>query len=404
MRALIIGGGIAGPVTAMALQKAGIEAVVYEAYAASAGLDAGSYLTVAVNGLDALRTIDLHEAVMAAGFPSESISMFSGAGKPLGTVPIGGKLADGTVTHTIRRSDLYRIVHDEAMNRGIQIEHGKELVDAETTASGVTAIFADGSRASGDLMIGADGIHSRVRRLIDPAAPAPHYTGLGNIGGFSDAPSLGLAPGVYAMIFGKRAFFGYTVHPSGEIWWFANPPSKREIPRNELGAMTTSDWKSRLIDLFAVDHSPAAHIIQATSGDISASNAFDMPSVRHWHRDRMIIIGDAAHAASPSSGQGASMAMEDAVVLAICLRDHSEPDRAFTSFEQLRRKRVEMVVAEGAKFSNQKAPGLIGRHVRDLLMPIFLKRAAGSGDQSLAWLFNYHIEWSKTGSSMPVPA
>jgi 2-polyprenyl-6-methoxyphenol hydroxylase-like FAD-dependent oxidoreductase len=154
MKALIIGGGIAGPVTAMALQKAGIEAVVYEAYAASAGLDAGSYLTVAVNGLDALRAIDLHEAVMAAGFPSESISMFSGSGKPLGVVPIGGKLADGTVTHTIRRSDLYRIVHDEATNRGIRIGHGKRLVDAESTASGVTAIFADSSRASGDLMIG----------------------------------------------------------------------------------------------------------------------------------------------------------------------------------------------------------------------------------------------------------
>jgi 2-polyprenyl-6-methoxyphenol hydroxylase-like FAD-dependent oxidoreductase len=206
------------------------------------------------------------------------------------------------------------------------------------------------------------------------------------------------------MIFGKRAFFGFTVHPSGEIWWFANPPSKEEISRSELSAMTTEDWKSRLIDLFAADNSPAAPIIQATTEDISASNAYDMPPVRRWHRDRMIIIGDAAHAASPSSGQGASMAMEDAIVLAICLRDLGSPDSAFTRFEQLRRKRVEMVVAEGAKFSNQKAPGYIGRQFRDLLMPVFLKRVAGSGNQSLAWLFEYHVNWSQDVASLPLPA
>ncbi|HKG26157.1 MAG TPA: FAD-dependent monooxygenase, partial [Thermomicrobiales bacterium] len=145
-KALIIGGGIAGPATAMALQRAGIDSVVYEAYDTSAGLDAGAFLTVAVNGLDALRTLDAHEPVLDAGFPTRNIEFFSGTGKRLGEVPIGGTLPDGTATHTIKRADLYRVLHDEAIRRGIRIEHGKRLVDAETTPEGgVVARFGDGT-------------------------------------------------------------------------------------------------------------------------------------------------------------------------------------------------------------------------------------------------------------------
>src|SRR5829696_7891164 len=172
-KVLIVGGGIAGPVTAMALQRAGIYPVIYEAYATSAGA-AGAFLTVAVNGLDALRVLDAHRPVLATGFPTTDIVFFSGTGKRLGEVPIGGTLPDGTVTHTIKRVDLYRVLHDEAIRRGIRIEHNRRLVDAESTPDGsVVARFEDGTEAAGDLLIGADGIHSRTRRIIDPAAPGP---------------------------------------------------------------------------------------------------------------------------------------------------------------------------------------------------------------------------------------
>src|SRR5262245_31902792 len=103
--ALIIGGGIAGPTTAMALQRAGISATVYEAYPADAA-PAGAFLTVAVNGLTALRTIDLDTSVMAAGFPSPQIVFASGSGKQFGALPIGATLADGTVAHAIKRPEL----------------------------------------------------------------------------------------------------------------------------------------------------------------------------------------------------------------------------------------------------------------------------------------------------------
>jgi FAD-dependent urate hydroxylase len=397
-KALIIGGGIAGPVTAMALQRAGIDSVVYEAYNTSAALDAGAFLTVAVNGLDALRSLDAHEPVLAAGFPTRSIEFFSGTGKRLGEVPIGGTLADGTVTHTIKRADLYRVLHDEAIRRGIRTEHGKRLIDAETTPDGVVARFEDSTHAEGDLLIGADGIHSRTRRIIDPAAPGPRYTGLGNIGGFTRDASVDTKPGIYAMVWGKRAFFGYTVSPSGEIWWFANPPSARELTRAELAA-TTEQWKQRLIGLFADDVSPVAEIIRATTGELLGTNQHDMPSVPNWREGPMVIVGDAAHATSPASGQGASMAIEDAVVLAKCLRDLPDIQQAFAAYEQLRRQRVERVVAQGARSSSDKAAGPIARVLRDLMLPVVLKRVASSGERSLAWMYSYHIDWDERMAS-----
>lgn len=405
-RALIIGGGIAGPVTAMALQRAGIESVVYEAYAQSAGLAPGAYLTLAVNGLDALRTIDAHRPVLEAGFPSRAIEFFSGTGKRLGAVPIGGTLPDGTVTQTIKRADLYRVVHEEAARRGIRIEHGKRLVAAETTSDGTAvARFEDGAQAAGALLIGADGIHSATRRIIDPAAPKPRYTGLGNIGGFVGAAHINAAPGTYRMVFGKRCFFGYTVSPSGETWWFANPPSARELTRAELAAITSAQWKQRLIALFARDATPAVEIIRATPEDFAGTNQYDMPSVPTWHRDALIIVGDAAHAVSPSSGQGASMACDDAIVLAQCLRDLPDTRRAFAAYERLRRERVERVVAYGARFGSSKAAGPIARVMRDLLLPMLLKRQGGSGGSgSLDWLFNYHIEWDTPVTLAPQAA
>jgi FAD-dependent urate hydroxylase len=389
-KALIIGGGVAGPVAALALRQAGIGSVVYEAYAGGAD-DAGAFLTFASNGLDALRTIDAHHLVLSEGFPTPRMTIQSGTGKRLGDVPNGGTLPDGTVSQTLKRADLYRALRDEAVRRGARVEYGKRLVDVETTPDGVVALFEDGTEGQGDLLIGADGIHSRTRRIIDTSAPGARYIPVLNIGGYARDVRVPAEPGSFRMVFGKRAFFGYAVHPSGEVWWFANPPRAEEPIRAELAAIGTEQWREMLIDLFAGDDSPAVEIIRSTPGKLAGWATYDLPSVPTWHRESMIIIGDAAHATAPSSGQGASMAIEDAVVLARCLRDLPDTGQAFAAYERLRRARVERIVAHGARTSNSKAAGPVARVLRDLMMPLILKRVARG--ESLAWMHDYHIEW-----------
>jgi len=390
-KALIIGGGVAGPVAAMALQRAGISSVIYEAYEGGAD-DAGSFLTFSSNGLGALRAIDAHHLVLAEGFPTPRMEIQSGAGKHLGEVPNGGTLPDGTVSQTLKRADLYRALRDEAVRRGVRIEYGKRLADAETGPDGgVTARFEDGSEAIGDLLIGADGIHSRTRRIIDPAAPKARYLPVLDIGGYARGVRVPAEPGTFRMVFGKRAFFGYAVHPSGEVWWFANPPRAVEPGKAELAAIGAEQWKAMLTDLFAGDDAPAVEIIRSTPGKLAGWATYDLPYVPTWHRGQMLIIGDAAHATSPSSGQGASMAIEDAVMLARCLRDLPDTGQAFAAYERLRRDRVEKIVAHGARTSNSKAAGPVARVLRDLMLPMVLKRAANS----LAWMHDYHIVWDE---------
>src|SRR5262249_56877915 len=114
------------------------------------------------------------------------------------------------------------------------------------------------------------------------------------------------------------------------------------------GSVASAEWKQKLLALFLDDEAPARDIVNA-SNEIAAFPIYDMPAVPTWHRDSMVIIGDAAHATSPSSGQGASLAIEDAIVLAKCIRDRREVTQAFITYERLRRQRVERVVAYSAR-------------------------------------------------------
>jgi FAD-dependent urate hydroxylase len=390
-RVLIVGGGIAGPVAAMALQRAGIQAVVYEAHAPS-DREVGSYLTVATNGIDALRAIDAHTPVLDAGFPTPANLLLSGTGRRLGAATNGGRLPDGTTAHTIKRARLYRTLHQQATARGIRIQGGKRLRDvAPTPDGGVLARFADGTTAAGEVLIGADGVHSTTRHLIDPAAPAPRYVGLVNFGGYTpQAAPEGAEPGVWQMIFGRRAFFGYVVDPAGGTVWFANVP-RLAVTSAERAATSAEQWQRQLVGLFATDRGPAAELIAAGTLELAGDNTHDLPRVPTWHKGPMVLIGDAAHAPSPTSGQGASMAAEDGVVLAKCLRDLPGIPEALAAYEGLRRARVERIVAQGARSSSSKKPGPLGRVLRDLLLPVVFKLLVT--DKSLAWMYDHHLDW-----------
>lgn len=398
--ALVIGGGIAGPAAAMALQKAGIDAVVYEAQ--PAGVDGiGAFLTLASNGVDALRVLGADESAVGAGFSTPRITLRNATGKHLGESRTGGSLPDGTTSQTIKRADLYRVLLDEATSRGIHVEHGKRLVAAEESGDGVRARFADGTAAVGDVLIGCDGVHSTVRRIIDPAAPAPTYAGLLTTGGQARGVRVDTEPGSYEMIFGKRAFFGYAIAPDREVWWFANVPHRGEPARGELEAVDDHEWRRRLLELYAEDTGPAITLIEATPQLPPMSPIHVIPHLPTWHNGRMIVIGDAAHAPSPTSGQGASLSIEDAVVLAKCLRDPVSPQAAFTSFEATRRPRVERIIKWAARINNSKAAGPVARVFRDAMLPTILKLTANS--KAFEQTHDYHIDWGARTLRRPDP-
>ena len=109
--ALVVGGGIAGPAVAMALQKAGIEATVFERHPGGAD-GVGSFLTLAANGIDALRVLGADKPAIAAGFPTPAIRLRNAKGKYVGDTRTGPELPDGTGSHTMKRADLYAVMHD----------------------------------------------------------------------------------------------------------------------------------------------------------------------------------------------------------------------------------------------------------------------------------------------------
>jgi 2-polyprenyl-6-methoxyphenol hydroxylase-like FAD-dependent oxidoreductase len=385
--AAVIGGGIAGPVAAIALRKAGIEATIFEAYDEAAhGI--GGELMLAPNGMAALSVIDAATAVEAVGIPTPRMVMETGTGKRLGEFH---DLPGLPTSRLFARADLYRALLEEAA--GIPVSYGKRLVGYSSDGTGVTATFADGSTVTADVLIGADGIRSTVRTLLDPHAPSPRYVGLLGCGAWVPADGLAQTGGAMHFAFGRRGFFGYAVDDR-HAGWFANLPSAEPLTAADAHRIPDETWLRRLKDLFADDTLPAlAMIDRVRPGELVNVGAMhDMPPVPVWHRDRVVLVGDAAHATSPSSGQGASLAIESAVVLARCLRD-LPIDQAFAAYEELRRPRVERVIARTARINADKAPGRVGRIIRDLTFPIAM-RTFYRPEKMMGWMHRYTIDWN----------
>jgi 2-polyprenyl-6-methoxyphenol hydroxylase-like FAD-dependent oxidoreductase len=350
MKVLIAGGGIAGPAAAIALDKAGIGAEVFEAYPEDTD-GTGAFLTLTDNGQDALRAIDAGPALFAASFPATRLRVFSPSGDLLADAPLG---RDHPCPRTITRAALSGLLRTEAAARGIPVRYGRRVASAVAGPDGrVTVTCDDGTRATGDLLIGADGIHSPVRALIDRDAPAPRYTGLTIACGYTQAPPPAAAGTEgFAMYYGSRAFFGCTAAPDGRTWWFARVPG---LPAAGPGAYDAD----RIAAEYDGDRTPAARLIRSTPGPLTVTSAFDLAHLPTWRSDAMLVIGDAAHATSPMTTQGASLAIEDAVVLARCLRDIPRQADALATYERLRRSRVEGIVRSGASGENPvpSAPG-----------------------------------------------
>jgi 2-polyprenyl-6-methoxyphenol hydroxylase-like FAD-dependent oxidoreductase len=295
----------------------------------------------------------------------------------------------------MKRSRLGLLLADEAERRGIPVHHGRRLVRAEALADGrVRAELHDGTTATADLLVGADGVHSTIRRLIDPHAPAARYVGLTNFGGVTpgDRVEVRTEPEAWHFVFGRRAFFGCHPTPSGDVVWFVNAP-RAAIDPEERAAKSLQDWQRELRGLFADDTGPAASLIGAGYLELAADNTYDVGRVPVWHRGPMVLVGDALHAPAPSSGQGASMALEDAVHLARSLRDTTSVEAAFTTFEQERRSRVERIVAYGARSSSTKTPGPVATVFRDALLRLVFRMFVT--ERSLEWMYGHRVGWDE---------
>ncbi len=389
-RVAVIGGGIAGPVTALALHRIGIEATMYEARRCHAEAE-GAFLMAAPNGLAALALLDAHDAVLAAGFPTPHFAILNGRGKRLAEMSSASTVPDRPDPVMIRRADLYRALMAEARAAGIPVQYGKRLTAVDELDGGVRARFADGSSTTADLLVGADGLRSVTRTVIDPAAPTARYLGLLGCGGYADDVDLDAAPGTNHFMFGARAFFGYTSPEPGRVWWFANLPHRPEPGRDEVEALRGEALRRRLLDAFAPDRVAVTEVIAATNELLEALPMHDLAPVPRWHRGRMVLVGDAAHVTSPSSGQGASLAIEDAVTLARCLRDLSDHEAAFARYQQLRWDRVKKIFDSAARINNDKAAGPLARRVRDLLMPIVFTLT--NPGKAQAAVHDYTIDW-----------
>lgn len=398
--ALVIGGGIAGPATAMALQKAGIEATVYEAYRSTAGAVGGG-LSIAPNGQAALAVLGAQDVVHRIGTPVTGMVMQSWTGKRLAT--FGGTDPAEPIGHFVWRGALYQGLHEEAARRGIRTEYGRRLVRVTETADAVTAHFADGTDATADILIGADGIRSTVRHLIDAAAPSPRYAGLASFAGPMAETGEQSTNGAMHMVFGKRAFFGYLVMADASGGWFVNLPQKTAQSLTDAKRAGAEFWLRELAAAVAEDRTPASRMIARTRPEdlLIVGPMEDIPTVPTWSRGRMVLVGDSAHATSPSSGQGASLAIESAVQLARCLRDLPH-EQAFAAYEQLRRARVEKIIAAAARTNSNKAAGPVARVLRDLILPTALKLLAQP--EKMAWQYGYRIDWDAPVGPVPATA
>ena len=364
MRIVVAGGGVAGSASAAALARCGHEVSVYEAYEDPAG-PVGSFLSLAANGLRGLAVLGCLPAVQEAGIAVARQRMWSGRGKLLADVPRGRRGSDSLLSITLMRADLVTVLRAAAVDAGARFVTGTRLSPAD-----LRDIVASGA----DVVVGADGIWSAARTAIDPAARQPAYAGLYSVSGAS--ASLDLDPGSWNFIFARHGAFIWLQAPDRTIWWTAQVAGPEPADLSAVGP-------EALGGLF---HSEAtiARILAATQVRHGATLHHVLAPVRRRHDDRIVLIGDAAHPVG--AGQGASMAIEDAIALAQQLRVGASVPAALAGFDQVRRARVGKMAKSAAANRDAKTAGPVAARLREMIMPVVFSRVY---ERATGWLYDY---------------
>ena len=339
-RIAIIGAGMGGLAALAALNRLGFEATVYEQAERFERLGAG--IQMSPNAMQALRGLDLEAAVRRRAFRPEvwaNREWDTGATKfdlPLGA---DAEARYGAPYLQMHRADLHEALLTAAPPGTIR--QGKRLVEASPGPDGVRLAFSDGETARADLVIGADGVHSRIRTLIlGPEKPEP----TGRVAYRATFPARLLAHeiGPCTKWWGedRHIVIYYVTANRDEVYFVTSLPDPDWI-RESWSATGDMDV---VREAFAGFHPEVREVLRACP-KVHRWAILDRPPSPYWHKDRMVLIGDAAHPMTPYMAQGAAMAIEDGVMLARALREEldgpaGDIDRALDRFQTTRKART----------------------------------------------------------------
>ncbi|PXX55554.1 2-polyprenyl-6-methoxyphenol hydroxylase-like FAD-dependent oxidoreductase [Nocardia tenerifensis] len=341
-RVLIAGGGIGGLAAALALQRSGFHPVVFER--SESLRDGGAGLHIWTNGTLVLDHLGVADEVLKIA-PRQDICRFgSHRGELYGAWDVGGFTEKyGRPTIAVERSVLHGVLG--AALDGDVVRTGARVVGFTQDEAGVTVRLADGGSITGDLLIGADGIHSAVRAQLLGDTP-PRYNGYIAWRGKARMHHELIPPGTFHALFGPGTRFTYYDVAPGVVHWMSvanGPPGGRDNgSAATLLAQRHQDWVAPVGDILAA--TPESAIIR--------SDVIDRPPDRRWGTGRVTLLGDAAHPITFNIGQGACQALEDAAILAETLAEAADLPRALRTYEAQRRRRTAAM---------QRTAWLIGR-------------------------------------------
>lgn len=336
----IIGGGIGGLTTALALSRKGLDCEVFEQTAELRGIGAG--VQIAPNATRFLHRLGLAERLAEVAIQPVAVRMRRWKDNALLLeVPLGPHFESlfGAPYYTVHRGDLHRVLMEAA--EAVPVHLGKRLTGVENLADSVSLSFKDGSEVRSRVVIGADGIHSRVRDAI--ARDHPRYSGMSVYRGLVPAeriPELAhelsvtvwVGPGQHSVCYpvssDRLHSFAAVVpipHWAEESW--TSPGRKEDL----LSAF--AGWNESLISLFTAADS------------VSQWALHDREPLERWGLERLTVLGDAAHPMLPFLAQGVNQAVEDAAVLSSCLTDVAGDDfkESLRRYEHLRRPRATQI-------------------------------------------------------------
>lgn len=338
----VLGGGIGGLATAVALANAGQSVDVFER--APAIREVGAGLSLWPNATYALREIGVLDECLNKAHPFDRICVRRPDGKSLMNIPVGDYTTPAIAMH---RADLVGVLQAK-LSPGV-LKLGQEVTGISETPEGAWLLIdSQGSSSSFGpyhAVIAADGLHSLARAYVRGSnADTPEYRGypiwrglLALDGSASDL----VEDGTISESWGAGQRFGILAIGHGRIYWYATENQTLE------SASRPQDSQAHLLKIFASWHRPVREIIEKTSPSAILKNlTYDRKPLRGWGRGRVILLGDAAHPTTPNMGQGGCMALEDSVVLARLLNTHENPQEAFAEFEKRRFARTAGVVRQ----------------------------------------------------------